>query len=125
MRGFYREMLERVRGVPGVVSVGAATRRPRWSTVGYDGTFTLEGQTDEDAERNPLLNLMAVSSDYFRTMGIAVKRGRVFRDTDSDGRPGVVLVSESLATRSWPGADPIGKRIKIPLRDTQDKGLLG
>lgn len=119
VRAFYREMLERVRRVPGVVSVGAATRRPLWSTVGYDWIFTVEGQTDRDAQRNPLVNLMAVSSDYFSTMGIAVKRGRVFSETDADGRPGVVVVSESFAARSWPGADPTGKRITIPLAGTQ------
>jgi len=119
VRAFYREMLERVRAVPGVLSVGAVTRRPLWSTVGYDWIFTLEEQTDKDAERNPLVNLMAVSTDYFRTMGIAVKRGRGFSDTDADGRGGVVVVSESLAARSWPGAAPIGKRIKIPLPDTR------
>lgn len=118
VRAFYRELLDRVRGVPGVLSVGAATRRPLWSTVGYDWIFTLEGQTDQDAERNPLVNLMAVSSDYFTTMGITVKRGRVFSDRDADGRPGVVVVSESLAARSWPGADPIGKRITIPMAGT-------
>jgi putative ABC transport system permease protein len=117
-RAFYREILDRVRALPGVASVGAATRRPLWSTVGYDWGFTLEGQTEKDARRNPLVNLMAVSSDYFRTMGIAVKRGRVFSDSDAEDRPGVVVVSESLAARSWPGADPIGKRIKIPLPDT-------
>lgn len=119
VRAFYGEILERVRALPGVLSAAAVTRRPLWSTIGYDWNFTLEGQTDKDAERNPLVNLMAVSSDYFRTMGIPMKRGRVFSDGDADGYPGVVVVSESFAARSWPGADPIGKRLKIPMAGTR------
>jgi predicted permease len=83
-----------------------------------DWPFTVEGQSAEEAERNPLLNFEAVSPDYFRTMGIAVRRGRVFSAADAEGRPGVVVVSESTARRSWPGQDPLGKRIKIPLPGT-------
>ena len=118
VRAFYQDLLDRVRALPGVVSAAAVTRRPLWSTVGYDWTFTLEGQTERDAARNPLLNMMAVTADYFPTMGIAVRRGRGFTDTDAEGQPGVVAISESLAARAWPGMDPIGKRLKIPLPDT-------
>ncbi|MEO8522109.1 MAG: ABC transporter permease [Acidobacteriota bacterium] len=118
VRAFYRELLNRVGGLPGVASAAAITRRPLWSTVGYDWIFTIEGQTEQDATRNPMLNMMAVTSDYFTTMGITVKRGRVFTDEDADGQPGVVVISESLAARTWPGLDPIGKRLKIPLSGT-------
>jgi putative ABC transport system permease protein len=118
VRAFYQRLLERVHALPGVTSASAVTRRPLWSTVGYDWTFTVEGQSEHDAGRNPLVNLMAVSADYFRTMGIAVKRGRVFTSRDADGQPGVVVVSESLAARAWPGLDPIGKRVRMPLAGT-------
>jgi putative ABC transport system permease protein len=114
---FYEELLQRVRSEPGVESAGAITIRPLWSTVGYDWPFTLEGQSAAEARRNPHVNLMAVSSDYFRTMGIPLKRGRVLTDRDSYGQPGVVVVGESLAARAWPGQDAVGKRIKIVLGD--------
>jgi putative ABC transport system permease protein len=114
---FYQQLLQRVRSEPGVESAGAITIRPLWSTVGYDWSFTLEGQAEAEARRNPHVNLMAVSSDYFRTMGIPLKRGRVLTDRDSQGQPGVVVVGESLAARAWPGQDAVGKRIKIPLGD--------
>jgi putative ABC transport system permease protein len=74
----------------------------------------VEGQSEVEARRNPLVNLQAVSADYFRTMGIAVKRGRVFTAADFEGRPGVVVVSDSLAKYCWPSQDPIGKRLKLP-----------
>jgi len=115
---FYQQLLERVRNEPGVESAGAITIRPLWSTVGYDWPFTIEGQSQEESRRNPLLNLMAVSADYFRTMEIPLRRGRVFTDRDADRQPGVVVVGESMAARIWPGQDPVGKRIKIPLGDS-------
>jgi predicted permease len=116
---FYQQVLERVRSAPGVASAGAITIRPLWSTVGYDSPFTVEGQSELDARRNPHLNFMAVSADYFRTMGIPLRRGRVFTDRDATGQPGVVVVGESLAARVWPGENALGKRLKVPMTGTQ------
>jgi putative ABC transport system permease protein len=117
-RAFTSSLIERVSGLPGVTSAASVTLRPLWGTVGMDWPFTLEGQTKEEASRNPLTNFEAVSSEYFRTMGIAVRRGRVFTAADATGQPGVVVVSESMARRCWPSSDPIGQRLKIPLPPT-------
>lgn len=117
-RAFHSELIQRVRTLPGVSSAASVTLRPLWGTVGMDWPFWIEGQSKEEASRNPLLNLEAVSPDYFRTMGIPVRRGRVFTDADATGQPGVVVVSESLARRYWPDSDPIGKRLMIPLPPT-------
>ena len=116
---FYQQLLERVRSVPGVASAGAITIRPLWSTVGYDAAFTLEGQSEPDARRNPHLNFMAVSSDYFRTMGIPLKKGRVFTDRDAAGQPGVAIVGESLAARVWPGQNAIVPRLIASITGTE------
>ena len=116
---FYQQLLERVRSVPGVASAGAITIRPLWSTVGYDAPFTLEGQSEPDARRNPHLNFMAVSADYFRTMGIPLREGRVFTDRDAAGQPGVAIVGESLAARVWPGQNAIGKRLIASMTGTE------
>jgi putative ABC transport system permease protein len=113
-RAFYKELLRRVSAVPGVTSAASVTLRPLWGSVGLDAIFTVEGQSKQEADRNPYLNFEAVSADYFRTMGIALKRGRVISEDDADGREGVVVVSESFARRFWPDADPIGKRLKTP-----------
>jgi putative ABC transport system permease protein len=112
-------VLARLRGLPGVESAAAVTLRPLWGTVGMDWPFTVEGQSPKDAERNPLLNFETVTPDYFRTMGIPVLRGRAFDERDREGQPGVVIVGESLARREWPGQDPIGKRLKLPLPGTE------
>ena len=52
-------------------------------------------------------------------MGIPLRQGRAFEERDREGQPGVVVVSETLARRYWPGQDPIGKRLKIPLPPTE------
>ena len=115
---FYEELLGRVRALPGVESAAVVTRHPLWSTQGYDWPFTIEGQPDQEAWRNPLMNLLAVSRDYFTTMGIRLAAGREFTEADREGQPGVVLVSESFARRAWPGAAAVGKRVKMPLPNT-------
>jgi putative ABC transport system permease protein len=118
-RAFFEEMLGRVRALPGVEGAAVVTLRPLWGTVGMDWGFTVEGQSPKDAERNPLLNFETVSPGYFETMGIPLIRGRDLTDSDREGQPGVVVVSEALARRFWPDQDPIGKRIKIPLPATE------
>jgi putative ABC transport system permease protein len=118
-RRFLDEMLRKVRALPGVDSAAVVTLRPLSGTVGMDWPFTVEGQAPKDAERNPLLNFETVSPGYFETMGIPLTRGRGFTESDREGHPGVVVVSETLAKRYWPGLDPIGKRIKIPLPPTE------
>jgi putative ABC transport system permease protein len=117
-RAYVDELLDRLRAVPGVESAAAVTLRPLWGSVGMDWPYTLEGQSKPDAERNPLLNFETVTPDYFRTLGIPILRGRAFDERDRDGQPGVVIVSAGLAERSWPGQDPIGRRLKIPLPPT-------
>lgn len=117
-RALYQEVLGRVRARPDVEAAAAVMLRPLWGTIGMDWPYSLEGQSAADAARNPLLNMETVSSDYFRTMGIAVRSGRVFSDADVEGQPGVAVVGESLARRAWPGQDPIGQRIKVPLPQT-------
>ena len=90
-RGFYERLVSQAQAVPGVESAAIVTLRPLWGTVGMDWRFTVEGQSEEDAERNPLLNFETVSAAYFDTMGIPIRRGRALRDTDD----------ESAAGRRW------------------------
>jgi putative ABC transport system permease protein len=79
-----------------------------------DSGFLLEGQPDTRLawSRNPMLNWEAVTPGYFRSMGIRLVRGRVFDKTDTERSPLVVIVSEAMAARVWPGEDPIGKRLR-------------
>ena len=114
-RDFYKRLVERVRSFPSVESAAAVLLRPLWGPIGLDWPLTVEGQSDEEAARNPLVNLEAVTSDYFRTMGIPLLEGRDFTSMDSEGAPGVVVVSENMVRRFWADENPIGKRLKLPL----------
>jgi predicted permease len=121
-RLYVEELLARVRALPGVEAAAAVTLRPLWGTVGMDWPFTVEGQSPKDAERNPLVNFETVTPGYFQAAGIPLARGRDFDAFDRSGRPGVAIVSDALARRYWPGQDPIGKRLKIPLPPTEYNG---
>src|SRR5262249_36554999 len=56
-----------------------------------------------------------VTHDFFRTMRMPVRRGRTFDDRDTAGVTPVVVVSEALARRYWPGQDAVGKRVRTPM----------
>jgi putative ABC transport system permease protein len=127
-RAFYTALMGRVRAMRGVDAAGAIVVRPLEHTaIGNDAVILLEGQrvdpASRDWEQNPRTNYEAITSDYFKTMGIRVLRGRPFTDADSDRAPQVAIVSDALAQRLWPGEDPIGKRLIRPdaPRDTQGK----
>ncbi len=101
--------------MPGVDAVAANSDLP---FVGqkpwYRGEFSIEGQSSEEQKQNPLVNYQAVSPDYFRVMQIPLLRGRVFTDRDNvrpDGHRDVAIISNRLAERMWPNADPLGKRL--------------
>lgn len=111
----YRQLLQQVAQVPGVIAVAANSDLP---FVGqkpwYRGEFSIQGQSTDEQKQNPLVNYQAVSPDYFSVMQVPVLRGRVFNDNDTfkpDGHRDVAIVSRQLAERMWPNADPIGKRI--------------
>jgi putative ABC transport system permease protein len=76
-------------------------------------TFTADGQTSAEAAVNPSMSLESVHRDHFETFGMAIVRGRAFTDADRAGALDVAIVSEDVAARTWPGADPIGKRLKM------------
>jgi predicted permease len=108
---FYRDLLERVRATPGIVAAGATTTNP-FRQFGYSNSVTPE----ERAAEAPASGLVqaewrSVTPGFFEAMSIPLLSGRTFTDGDREGTERVVVVSESLARRLWPGESPIGKRI--------------
>src|SRR6266513_1043075 len=106
-------LLPQVRAIPGVQAVSPVVAAPFSGPGGWDGKFAAEGQSPERAAANPMLNMEVVTPDYFATLGIPVRRGRVFTDADREGAPPVVVVSESVVRLYWGTDDPIGKRLRI------------
>jgi putative ABC transport system permease protein len=108
---FFQQAMERIKALPGVQSVGVVNNLPL-SGDGGVYTFTIEGRPSASAQDDPVAVWRAVNPDYFRTMGMQLRRGREFTERDQPGAPEPVIINETLARRFWPGEDPIGKRIQ-------------
>ncbi|PYP92198.1 MAG: hypothetical protein DMG65_05205 [Candidatus Angelobacter sp. Gp1-AA117] len=112
---FFRQVLQRIRELPGVKSAALSDAFPLENFFGA----SVVAQDRPETTTAPYSGwLFIVSPGYFQTMGIPLLRGRDFTDADQQKAPGVVLISRTMAERLWPGADPIGKRV----RSTSSKG---
>jgi putative ABC transport system permease protein len=114
-RQLHRALVERIEAVPGVESAASVMIRPLWGRVGLDWPLQVEGQSEADAQRNPPLNLQIVTPGFFRTMRMPLRQGRTFDGRDTKDVAPVVVVSDALARRYWPGQDPVGRRIRTPM----------
>ncbi|HEY2375013.1 MAG TPA: ABC transporter permease [Gemmatimonadaceae bacterium] len=108
------QLLTRLQSMPTVTSVTPILIPPLLGPNVWQLHFESEGQTDAEAAAGPSVPIEVGGPDFFRTFGIPVIRGRPFLQTDREGVPLVVVVSESVARRFWPGRDPIGKQIRWP-----------
>jgi putative ABC transport system permease protein len=102
-----RELIERLRAVPGVTSVAIASQQ-LLSGVGMNFRVVAEGTVVPVLDR-PLANFRAVNADFFQTLGIAIERGHTFDEIEPRR---VALVSRSLAEQLWPGQEAVGKRLR-------------
>jgi len=113
---FFEGLVERVRSLPGVRSAGAATDLPL--VPGERRVFTPDDSPVNEPDAARSVAQTWVIGDYLQAMGIRLLRGRLFTSNDRAGRERVAIVSESLALRFWHEDDPIGKRIKWGVRDS-------
>jgi putative ABC transport system permease protein len=115
-----RELLTRVNQLPHVDTAGAVYLTPmELGSIGQGTWAIAEGQpeTGEQANRNPMVNYLSATPEYFTAMAIPLRRGRMFSDQDRATAPRVTLISESTAAAFFPGQDPIGKRFKAAAFD--------
>ena len=104
---FYKTLLERVRALPGVVSATTADSVP----MGYynnGDSVEIEGYQPPPGQPQATSGYNVISSDYFKTMGIPIVKGRVFTEADSDTAAFVAIVNEHFAKTYWPNQDPLG-----------------
>jgi predicted permease len=110
---FYREVIRRINELPGVDRVALGTSVP-WRDAGSFGpgfSFTGEGHVKGDREEDPRAQMRVVSPSFFAALGVPIVAGRDFNDNDRRGGEPVVIVSQSLAQRMFPGQDPINRHI--------------
>jgi len=111
------EVIRRVQQLPGVKFVGFTSSLP--DTAGGSKTvFVAEGYVPPKGIAPPTTVQNNVRGDYLQAMGIPLLRGRHFTPADTADSQLVAIVPQKLAGHYWPGADPIGKRIRIDSQDT-------
>jgi len=115
---FFHQLLDRIETLPGVEAATISRGVPMRGWAGQN--FVTADHPNPAAGEVPDANYVVVAPDYFRTMQIPLRKGRPFTESDSSSSERVVIVSESLASRDWPGQDPIGKRLKVS-SDANDK----
>jgi predicted permease len=118
----YQQLLERIKGLPGVESVGATQALPL-SESGGVRPYLIEGRPVPEPGKEPLAQYRIVTPDYFRTMGIKLLRGREFVPEDTEQAPGAIIVNETFARRNWPGEDPVGRRVRHGADPAQNPSL--
>jgi putative ABC transport system permease protein len=105
---FYREAIRRIKEVPGVDGVAEGTSVP-WRDAGAFGPglqFTAEGHVRANHDEDPLAQFRAVSPGFFAALGVPIIAGRDFNDDDRRGGEPVVIISQGVAQRMFPGEDP-------------------
>jgi putative ABC transport system permease protein len=124
VHAFYREALERVRALPGVAVAGLSTQIPLGGDMDRYGAH-LEDKPSINPELDPSPLRYAVSPGYLEAMKIPILRGRSISERDRKGAPPVVLVNRTFAKTSWPGENPIGKRLKLGGLDGPWRTVIG
>jgi putative ABC transport system permease protein len=121
---FFANLIDRLKQIPGVRSVGAASALPMTGGL-PDGMFVLMTQNEvpktpdgfdalwNQKERIGNADFCVATNGYFQVLGIPLVRGRMFDDRDAPNAPHVAVISESLAHDRWPHQDPIGHTIEF------------
>ena len=105
---YYSQLTERFNALPGVKAVALAAVVP--FTGSRNEMAAPEPTTAADASGRMLVNVNLVSPNYFKTLGIGLVRGRHFTEAEAQSHLPLAIVSQAMADRFWPGADPIGQR---------------
>jgi putative ABC transport system permease protein len=106
---FLNQLVTSIVALPGVQSAAAVNTLP---LTGFNALrpHQLPGQPPQER----FAEFRIVTPDYFRTLEIPLKRGRLFDDRDRTGAPDVIIVNETAARRLWPNADPVGQTLMVP-----------
>ena len=110
---FYTRLVEDLKSVPAITAASPVHLGPGTGTLGLSAPMFFEGQTVENARRNPWATWEPVLPGYFQTIGVAIVKGRGFTADDRKDSAPVAVVSESVARRYWPNLDPIGRRLRL------------
>jgi putative ABC transport system permease protein len=129
---FFDDVLRRVSTQPGAISAAISAASPlSWKRM---SPVLPEGQPDVPLSQRPIIDIEAISPEWFKTMRVPMRGGRTFTSADNASAPPVAIVNESFARQFWPDGGAIGKRIVVGRRpqpatvigvaaDVKNKGL--
>ena len=111
---FYAQLMESLKDTPGLESIGAVSSLPL-NPVGidYDLPMIVQGRPRPRVGEEPQADFRIATPDYFPTMRIALKSGRLFTEFDGPDSAPVVMINETMASQMFPGEDPIGQRLLL------------
>jgi putative ABC transport system permease protein len=125
---FFKQAVERLQALPGVESVGAVSFLP-FAGPAAGTRFAIDGQPKPEAGQEPTTSVCVTDANYFDTLKIPLRRGRIYNQTEATEMRHVVLINEALARRYFPDEDPIGKRLTINMKNenapTEIIGIVG
>ncbi len=113
-RAYFARVLDRLAALPGVEAVGAVTAMPFIeSNIDIQGVFRIVGRPAPAQGEEPRASFNVATPGYFEVMRIPLVRGRHLGSRDGPEAPRVAVVSDALAARYWPDADPVGDRLAL------------
>ncbi len=115
-RIFQDDLLERVRALPGVESAAFARVTPLGNSTYSSTPIAVDGY-QPPLEEQPAIDYNQVGPAYFATLGIPLLSGREFTRADDENAPLVAIVNQTMKARYWGDQDPIGRRLKVRLKE--------
>lgn len=109
---FYQQALANMRNTPGVRDAAGISFIPL-SFQGRTSSFSIEGRPPAARGQKPFADFRCISPGYFATMQISILQGRDFSWSDTQAKPPVAIISETMARTFWPDGDGLGKRFKL------------
>ena len=111
--GFYKESIRRINELPGVdrVAVGIVVPWRDAGTFGPGFQFSADGHVRESGEDDPRAQFRTISPGFFAALGVPIIAGRDFDDSDRHGGEPVVIISQSVAQRMFPGQDAVNRHV--------------
>jgi putative ABC transport system permease protein len=134
---FYKQLFDRLQGLPGVAAVSSTTQLPLGGFDGAGSVFAIQGRPPAQPGHETVTDARLVGANFFQTMEIPLARGRDFTTQDDENHQLIAVINETMARRYFPDSDPIGQQIQLvnlqPLgrwftivgiaKDSRDRGL--
>jgi putative ABC transport system permease protein len=107
----YRDVRERLSTVRGIESVSWAANAPLWAKLYRH--ISIEGRPQSDGTNSVLMLINTIDVGYFRTLGVALRRGREFGPEDRADSRAVAIVNDTMASKYWPGQEAVGRHVQL------------